>query len=92
MPFILITIVTFAVTFLLNPLSKKVAKRVRGKRHPRFHIHHSATGLLILVLGLAIHERIIAGLGLGIYLAHVAEEIYFNKKNVAKAFFILVTR
>jgi hypothetical protein len=94
MEFLLITMITFAVTFSLNPLYKKLDRKIneRRKRPSKFHIHHSVTGLFILVAGLLINNKVIAAMGIGIYLAHVAEEIYFNKRNVTKAFFILITR
>lgn len=85
------------MTFLLNPVSKKVAGKFKAskfnyERLVKAHIHHSVWGILILIIGLIIGNMIVAGIGSGIYLGHVAEEIYFNKRNVIKAFFILVTR
>jgi Na+/H+ antiporter NhaD/arsenite permease-like protein len=92
MRFLLITILTLIVAFLLNPISKKVSKRVNPDRFTKVHIHHSVWGVLLFVIGIIIGNDAVAALGLGIYLGHVAEEVYFNKRNVIKAFFILVTR
>lgn len=92
MLFTFMTVVAFVVTFLLNPVSKKISGMITGKRHARFHIHHSVTGLLIFAAGVIVTNPVISGIGMGIYLGHVAEEIYFNKTGFVKAFFVLVTR
>ena len=92
MQFFLITIITFIVTFLLNPISKKLSKKINPDRFTKVHIHHSVWGVLLFVIGIAIGNKVIAAIGLGIYLGHVAEEIYFNKRNIVRAFFIFVTR
>jgi hypothetical protein len=88
---LLITIITLVITVLLNPISKKVSRKVDDKRYLKVHVHHSVTGLLLLVIGLAFMNKIVIGLGLGIYLAQGIEEMYFNKKPFPKAFFILIT-
>ena len=88
MQFFLITIITLALTFSLNPLFKKVTRKYPSK----LHIHHSVLGVLLLVIGLVIGNKDVAAIGLGIYLGHGVEEIYFNKRNVITAFFIFVTR
>ncbi|HEX7633338.1 MAG TPA: hypothetical protein VF401_03360 [Candidatus Saccharimonadales bacterium] len=92
MLFAVVTLITLAITFLLNPISKKVSKKIKGDRHPKWHIHHSVTGLAILAVGLLVGVKIISAIVLGIYLGHVAEEIYFNKRNPIRALFILVSR
>ncbi len=91
MQIFLIAIITFVVTFLLNPVSKKVSKQINPDRFTKVHIHHSTWGMLILIAGIIVRNDIAAAIGLGIYLGHVAEEIYFNKKNMIRAFFIFVT-
>ena len=88
MQFFLITIVTLVLTFSLNPLFKKVTRKYPSK----FHIHHSVLGVLLLATGIIVRHKVVAAIGLGIYLGHGAEEIYFNKRNVFAAFFIFVTR
>jgi hypothetical protein len=88
----LLTIITFIVTFLLNPISKKVSRKINPDRFLKVHIHHSVWGVLLFVIGITVRNDSVLALGLGIYLGHVAEEVYFNKRNVIKAFFILVTR
>ena len=87
MQFFLITIVTLILTFSLNPLFRKANKNIS----PKIHVHHSVLGVLLLAVGLIIGNKVVAALGLGIYLGHSAEEIYFNKRNFVKAFFIFVT-
>jgi uncharacterized membrane protein len=91
MEFFLITIITFAITFLLNPISKKVSKKINPDRFTKVHIHHSVWGVLLFVIGIAVSNDVVAALGLGIYLGHVAEEIYLNKRTVTTAFFIFIT-
>gem|GEM_PF-3526852 len=91
MKFFLITIVTLVLTFLLNPISKKLSKLINPERFAKVHVHHSVWGALLLIIGIVIRNGSVAALGLGVYLGHVAEEIYFNRRNVIKAFFILVT-
>lgn len=92
MQFFLIAIVAFIVTFLLNPISKKVSKKINPDRFTKIHIHHSVWGALLFIVGIIIRNDGVAAIGLGIYLGHVAEEIYFNKRDILKAFFIFVTR
>jgi hypothetical protein len=89
MQFFLITIITLVLTFSLNPIFKKISKKTPPLK---FHIHHSVLGVLLLAIGIIIGNKDIAAIGLGIYLGHVVEEIYFNKRNVVRAFFIFVTR
>ncbi len=92
MEIFLLTALTIIVTVLVNPISKKVSKRVDDKRYLKVHVHHSVTGLVILAAGLAYANKITIALGLGLYLAHGLEEMYFNKQPFPKAFFILITR
>jgi hypothetical protein len=89
---IFLIIITFIVTFLLNPISKKISKKINPDRFTKVHIHHSVWGLLLFVIGLIVRSKDVAGLGLGIYLGHVAEEMYFNKRSFISALFIFVTR
>jgi hypothetical protein len=91
MQFFLITIITFIVTFLLNPISKKASKKINPDRFTKIHIHHSVWGVLLFVVGIIIRNDDVVAIGLGIYLGHVAEEIYFNKRGIVTAFFIFVT-
>lgn len=91
MQFFLITILTLTLTFSLNPISKKVSKKLNPDRFTKIHIHHSVWGVLLFIIGIVIGNKAVAAIGLGIYLGHVAEEIYFNKRNIIKAFFIFVT-
>jgi hypothetical protein len=86
-----LTVITIIVEVFINPISKKVSKRVDDKRYLKVHVHHSVTGLVILAAGLAFTNKIIIALGLGLYIAHGFEEMYFNKKRFPKAFFILIT-
>jgi uncharacterized membrane protein len=92
MGIILLTTITIIVAVLINPISKKVSRKVDDKRYLRVHVHHSVTGLFILAVGLAFANTIIVSLGLGMYLAHGLEEMYYNKKPFPVAFFILITR
>lgn len=92
MQFFLITIITLALTFSLNPISKKLSKQVNPDRFTKVHIHHSVWGVLLFVIGITARNDSVAALGLGIYLGHVVEEVYFNKRSVFAAFFIIVTR
>lgn len=92
MQFYLITVITFIITFLLNPLSKKASKKINPDRFTKVHIHHSVWGILLFIIGIIINNKATTAIGLGIYFGHVAEEIYFNKRSFVKALFILVTR
>jgi hypothetical protein len=91
MQFFLITIITFIITFLLNPISKKVSKQVNPDRFTKVHIHHSVWGMLLFIVGIIIGNKVVAAIGLGIYLGHVAEEVHFNKRNIFRAFLIFIT-
>jgi hypothetical protein len=88
MLFIIITIIMAVITFHLNPLLKKVSL----KNSSGLHIHHSVLGLAILILGLLFKNYVVASIGLGIYIGHVAEEMYFNKRSLLKASLVFVTR
>jgi hypothetical protein len=88
MQFFLITIVTLILIFSLNPLFRKANKKIS----PRIHVHHSVLGILLLAIGIIVRHKVVAAIGLGIFLGHGVEEIYFNKRNVFAAFFIFVTR
>ena len=92
MEIFLLTAITIVVTVLANPLSKKLSNKVDDKKYLKVHIHHSITGLLTLAVGLIFANKIVISLGLGMYLAHGLEEMYYNKKHFPKAFFIFVTR
>jgi len=87
----LITIITLVITFLLNPIFRKINKKRPIKPAGR-HIHHSVAGMVLLAIGAIMGSKIVSSVGLGIYLGHVAEEIYFNKRNLFAAFLIFVTR
>jgi uncharacterized membrane protein len=91
MQIFLITTITLIVVFLLNPISKKAARKVNHERLLKVHIHHSVSGAVLLIVGVVVGSTIILSIGLGIYLAHGAEEMYFNKKRFPKAFFIFLT-
>jgi hypothetical protein len=92
MEIFLLTTITIAIAVLVNPISKKISHKVDDKRFLKVHVHHSVTGLLLLIIGLVFMNKIIISLGLGMYLAHGFEEMCYNKKPFPKAFFILVTR
>jgi len=91
MQIFLITVVVLVLTFLLNPVFKKINKK-RPVRPLKLHVHHSVLGVLLLIIGIITGNKTVTALGLGIYLGHVMEEIYFNKRNFIMAFFIFVTR
>ena len=88
----IMTIVTLLIAFLMNPLSKKAARKIQHEKYLRVHVHHSAYGVILFILGVVIGNVFLLSVGLGLYLAHGAEEIHFNKKRFPKAFFIFVTR
>ena len=88
----MIMLITFALTFLLNPISKKLAGKINHEKYLKYHIHHSVWGMLLFIIGLVAGNKYIAAIGLGVYLGHVAEEAYFNKRNIIRASLIFITR
>lgn len=92
MQIFLITTVSLVLTFSLNSLFRKINKKIDKKRPSKLHVHHSVAGVLLLAIGIVAGSAAVASTGLGIYLAHGFEEMYFNKRSPAKAFFILITR
>lgn len=92
MRFFLIMAISLILTFLLNPIFKKTGATVKAKRSLDVHVHHSVFGLILLAIGIIIDSNAVIAVGLGIYLAHGLEEMYFNKRRFPKAFFIFVTR
>jgi len=92
MQFFLITIIALILDLLTHSLSKKISNKVDDKRYIKVHIHHSVTGMLLLAIGLIISNEAVMAIGLGLYLGHVTEEMYFNKRGFIKALSIFVTR
>jgi hypothetical protein len=92
MQFFLITIITIFLDFLSHSYSKKLSNKIDDKRYIKVHIHHSVTGMLVLAIGIIIGNRAIMAIGVGLYVGHVMEEMYFNKRNFITALFIFVTR
>lgn len=90
MQIILITTAALALTFSLNPVFKAINKK-SPLRPAGLHIHHSVAGILLLSIGLIAENEVVAAIGLGVYLGHAAEEVYFNKRNFIAALFIFVT-
>jgi len=82
---------TIILIFSLNPLFKKVNSKVNKKTTPKLHVHHSTLGMFLLAIGIILSNIYVVAIGLGIYLAHGIEEIYFNKTNPLKAFFVFVS-
>jgi hypothetical protein len=89
MQIFLITIATIIFTFSFTLVFKKVSKKAHSTK---LHVHHSVLGVLLLIIGLIVGNKDVTALGLGVYLGHVVEEVYFNKKSLIRAFFIFVTR
>jgi hypothetical protein len=83
-----VTLATTLVVMLLHPILEKLGE----KQSFKYHFHHSILGVFIFILGIILGNSIVIGLGAGVYLGHVFEEIYFCKTNVFKAFLIFVTR
>jgi len=92
MQFFLITIITIALDFLTHSQSKKLSNKIDDKKYIKVHIHHSVTGMLVLAVGIIIGNRAVMAIGVGIYVGHVLEEMYFNKRNFITALLIFVTR
>lgn len=88
----IITLITLVLIFLLNPVSKKASRHVSYERFLKVHIHHSVFGIILFIIGAVIGNAFILSVGLGMYLAHGVEEVYFNKKYSPKAFFVFFTR
>ena len=85
-----ITLITAIATFLFflwyNGFSGK-SLIISG-----WQIHHSVIGLFMFLVGLFLGHQTVLSIGLGLYVSHVAEEIYFKGENFGHALFIFVTR
>jgi hypothetical protein len=92
MQFFLITIIAVVLDFLTHSQSKRLSIKIDDKRYIKVHIHHSVTGMLLLAIGMIISNKAVMAIGVGLYLGHVMEEIYFNKRSLITALFIFVTR
>ncbi|MBI2888677.1 MAG: hypothetical protein HYY10_02010 [Candidatus Liptonbacteria bacterium] len=57
-----------------------------------WQIHHSVTAVFSVLLGLFMGNSTILSIGLGMYISHVVEEIYFNGESFGKALSIFITR
>jgi Na+/H+ antiporter NhaD/arsenite permease-like protein len=92
MQFFLITIVTIILDFLTHSFSKQLSNKIDDKRYIKVHIHHSVWGVLLLAIGIIIGNKAVMAIGVGLYIGHVMEEIYFNKRNFITALFIFISR
>jgi hypothetical protein len=86
-----ITAITLVLTFLSDLIFRKTVEKrpfIVNKRK----IHHNVLGLALLLAGILLKNGVILGIGLGMYLSHGFEEMYFNRTRLPRAFFVLVTR
>ncbi|MBI2623819.1 MAG: hypothetical protein HYW65_04635 [Candidatus Liptonbacteria bacterium] len=85
-----ITLITAIATFLLflwyNGFSGKPLI-ISG-----WQIHHSVVGVSLFLIGLFLEHQTVLSIGLGLYVSHVAEEIYFEGESLGHALVIFVTR
>lgn len=86
-----ITILAIILTFSFDLVFRKSVEK-RPFKVGRRKIHHSVLGLLLFAIGIASRNPIILSIGLGMYLSHGIEEMYFNKTRIPGAFFVFVTR
>ena len=93
--FYIFTLASAAVTFSYVLLAKKFATGhhlVIGRRI----VHHSCLAIFVLILGLFIVPEsakvITTAIGAGIYLSHIAEEIYFVKTSIWWALFVFIIK
>jgi hypothetical protein len=66
----------------------------RIMRHPfmvaGYRIHHSVLGAFLFLVGVLIQDAMVRSVGLGIYVSHVFEEMYFNKFGFVKSLSIFI--
>jgi hypothetical protein len=91
MKFFLITLIAIVLTFLFGLVFRKTVEK-RPFIVRKYKIHHSILGILLFLVGIILRNTIILSIGLGIYLSHGFEEMYFNKTGLPRAFFVFVTR
>ena len=90
MRILFIALITAAAVFLFflwyNRFSGKPLI-VRG-----WQIHHSVTALVLFLFGLFLNSELVLAVGLGMYVSHVAEEMYFEGEPFGRALLIFITR
>jgi hypothetical protein len=86
-----ITAITLALTFLFDLIFRKTVEK-RPFILNRHKIHHSVLGILLLAAGISLRNQALLAIGLGMYLSHGVEEMYFNRTRPPKAFFVFITR
>lgn len=92
MKIFLITSIALIATFLFDLFFRKTVEKRPFIVGHRYKIHHSVAGMLLFGAGLSAGNDWILSLGLGMYLAHGFEEMYFNHTRFPEAFFVFVTR
>ncbi len=86
---------TFAIVyFLVKPFAKRTHLYQKPLIVRGYKIHHSTHGILLLVLGALFTKSLgnpLSAIGLGMYLSHIIEEMYFNKTKATDAILTFLT-
>jgi len=87
--FLASTSIMFVVGYLISKNTKQHLIHWR-----EYSFHHSILGILLILLSFFFktYKEIVFPIGLGIYISHGFEEIYFNHISIKKAFFVFVTK
>jgi hypothetical protein len=83
------TIIMFVIGYLISKNTKQ-----HLIRWSKYSFHHSILGLLLILLSvfLKTYKGIVFSVGLGIYISHGIEEMYFNHISIKKAFFVFIAK
>lgn len=96
--YLLTTIISGIFIFTVNspsvqnkiPFLKKIRVKPKG-----YIFHHSLFGIILFIVGFFIPSKygiFISSIGLGTYIAHIIEEVYYCKKRFLKAIFVFITK
>lgn len=82
-----VTLFTFLIAFLSRNKFHNVPK------FEKYYTHHSLVGVLIMIASFFTpYFFLFFSIGVGIFLAHGIEEIYFSHSSFVKAFFVFITK
>lgn len=97
---IITILATVSAIFLISLLFYKNSDRAKFRKITLikirgYKVHHSVFGLILALGGLLISTPFrysILEVGLGMYIGHIAEEMYFNKKTFLEAAVVFIEK
>ncbi len=97
---IITALTTASIMFLISLIFYKNSDKAKFRKIALlkiagYKVHHSVFGIVLILLGLLIRipfRYTISEVGLGVYICHIAEEMYVNKKDIRDAIFVFTEK